>query len=287
MELSCKLTAYNRDVQRFLMGGRANTIRKVTILEMIEQAVIKAGKSFERLFPAKSKRQAVLDEVIYYLSGTGICKVSAATLAEKTGASIRTVSAAVKNMKETGEIIVAGLADGKNKYVFVLKSHPNFERIMKEVFFLDDAEQNAGQIAEQENSKTVETVRTKGQNSSSNHNSFINTKQEKDIIQQSIENDIKVHKNNSVKTREKLKSYGANTYQISLFDKIMAFPFPQEIKDVAGIIALRVGMDCNEQLIVKSLQILTKIALNIRTGVTIDSIPAVFAAEIKNKFQSF
>ena len=57
----------------------------------------------------------------------------------------------VRALKQTGEILVAGLADGKNKYVFVLKTHPNFT-IMKEVFYINAnqiAERTAEQVAEQ------------------------------------------------------------------------------------------------------------------------------------------
>jgi hypothetical protein len=133
-----KLTAYNQDVQRYLQGGKSTRIRKATIIDIIQESVLATGKSFDRLFPNKSKRKAVMDEIIFYLSGSGICKVAAETLAKNTETSVRTVYDAVKNLKETGEILVGGLADGKNKYIFVLKSHPNFKEILREVFFIEE-----------------------------------------------------------------------------------------------------------------------------------------------------
>ena len=133
-----KLTAYNQDVQRYLQGGKSTRLRKATIIDIIQESVLATGKSFDKLFPNKSKRKAVMDEIIFYLSGSGICKVAAETLAKNTEASVRTVYDAVKKLKETGEILVGGLADGKNKYIFVLKSHPNFKEILREVFFIDE-----------------------------------------------------------------------------------------------------------------------------------------------------
>lgn len=279
-QLAAKLTAYNKDVQRYMMHGSkdsCSTIRKTTILKTIEEAVINAGTSFEKLFPAKSKRQAILDEITYYLSGTGICKVSASKLAEKVGASVRTVSAAVKSIKETGEILVAGLADGKNKYVFVLKSHPNFKSIMEEVFFIENAEQIAEQIAEQKNSESIGPLSVEGEKTSSNHNNFIKSIQEKDIIKQSIEIDLQDSKGNAAEARAKLQTYTSNEYQIMLFDKIMSFPFPKAIKDVAGILALRVGMDCEPKKVIKAMQLLNKIAVNMMDGVAIRNVAAVFS----------
>ncbi|MCQ6307705.1 cytosolic protein, partial [Bacillus cereus] len=76
------------------------------------------------------------------------------------------------------EIVVAGLADGKNKYVFVLKMHSNFTTIMKEIFYINTeqiAELNAGQVAEQKNDETLETVRIETEKTSSNYNNSINS----------------------------------------------------------------------------------------------------------------
>lgn len=271
------LTAYNKDVQRYIQHGeRSGTNLKNSILAAIEESVINAGISFESLFPSKTKRKAVLDEIMFLLSGPGICKVESKTLAKKVGCSVRTVFDAVKNLKETEEVLVCGLADGKNKYVFVLKSHPNFKSIMKEVFFIEDAEQIAGQIAEQENAENVNSTGLDEEKTSPNYFNLINLKQERSYIQASIENDIQESKGNPVITREKLASYTANMNQLLLFDSIMDYPFPQEIKDKAGILALRVGMDCDVRRRIHAFQLLGKIASNMIDGVEIHNVVAVF-----------
>ncbi|PFA35089.1 HTH domain-containing protein, partial [Bacillus cereus] len=119
-----KFTAYNKDVQKYMQLNKLCSHQKSEIIETIRQHVNDNNQSFESLFPTRSKRKDVMDHIIYLLSGNGICKISAETLASKADCSVRTVNAAVRALKETGEIVVAGLADGKNKYVFVLKMHP-------------------------------------------------------------------------------------------------------------------------------------------------------------------
>ena len=159
-----KLTAYNADVQKYIQQNRLSTQKKYEIIAAMRKRVDDANQSFECLFPSRSKRKVVMDHIIYMLSGNGICKISAETLADKADCSVRTVTDTVRALKQTGEILVAGLADGKNKYVFVLKTHPNFTTIMKEVFYIDAnqiAERTAEQVAEQKNSETVEAVSLK------------------------------------------------------------------------------------------------------------------------------
>ena len=116
-----KLTAYNADVQKYMQRNRLSTQKKYEIMDTMRKCVDDTNQSFESLFPSRSKRKDVMDHIIYLLSGNGICKISAETLADKADCSVRTVTDTVRALKQTGEILVAGLADGKNKYVFVLK----------------------------------------------------------------------------------------------------------------------------------------------------------------------
>ncbi|MES1051475.1 hypothetical protein FOA24_19560 [Bacillus thuringiensis] len=156
-----KMTAYNKDVQKYMQLNKLCSQKKNEIIDAIRNNVSGNNQSFESLFPTRSKRKDVMDHIIYLLSGNGICKISAETLASKADCSVRTVNATVCALKQTSEIVVGGLADGKNKYVFVLKMHPNFTTIMKEVFYIDTeqiAELNAEQVAEQKNAETVEAV---------------------------------------------------------------------------------------------------------------------------------
>ncbi|MBD8016801.1 cytosolic protein, partial [Planococcus sp. Sa1BUA13] len=184
------LTAYNQDVQRYFQGSYCNKIRKETILSTIEEKVFKMGKSFGQLFP--NKRKQVLDEIIYLLSGRGICKIGADKLAEKVNCSVRTVKSAVASIKETDQLVVARLADDKaGKYIFVYKEHPNFHQILKEVFFLDSlpvsdavAPPFAPLVAPLQNAEPVEAVGVEGQKTSSNHINSFNSLQERDSIQQ-------------------------------------------------------------------------------------------------------
>jgi hypothetical protein len=267
------LTAYNKDVQRFIMhGGSCSTVKKRTILEAIEESVINGGISFEKLFPPKTKRQEVLDYIIFLLSGSGICKVNSKTIAEKVGCTVRTVSNAVKNIKETKEILVCGLADGKNKYVFVLKSHPNFKSILKEVFFLDNAEQIAETISEQQNRESVGTLSVVTEKSSSNHNNFFISKQEKDIIRDSIETEVKVSND--------YQQYFTSNMQNKLYHQILSLSYPKVIMDNAGHFALRAG-NIDEKGFVKALKAVSKIAKYIEGGMDIKYPLAVFECELK------
>lgn len=283
------LTAYNKDVQRIFQGGYCNKIRKETIISAIEERVFEMGQSFSKLFP--KKKAQVLDEIIYLLSGTGICKIGAERLAEKVGCSVRTVKGAVASLKKTDEILVARLADDKaGKYIFVYKQHPNFTKILKEVFFIDSlpesgesAPLSAPQFAPLQNAESVEAVNVESEKTSSNHINFFNSLQEKDIIQQTIENDVQDLGENQAETRKKLQEYHANEFQLMLFDQIMAFPFPDYIKDVAGILALRVGMNCDGIRVSQALQQINKMVLNPKGGTNIRNVPAVFSTSMARR----
>lgn len=172
-----KITAYNKDIQKHMQQNRLSSHKKNEIIDAIRNRFNDANQSFESLFPARSKRKEVMDYILFMLSGNGICKISSETLASKNKCSVRTVHTTVRALKETGEIVVAGLADGKNKYVFVLKMHPNFPVIMKEVFYLSAeqiSELVAEQIAEQEIVETVEAVEIEEQKTNSNSINLIN-----------------------------------------------------------------------------------------------------------------
>ncbi|MED1305685.1 HTH domain-containing protein, partial [Bacillus pacificus] len=192
--------------------------KKNEIIEAIRQRINANNQSFERLFPARSKRKDVMDHIIYLLSGNGICKISAETLASKADCSVRTVNTTVRALKQTGEVVIAGLADGKNKYVFILKMHSNFTTIMKEVFYIDTeqiAELNAEQVAEQKNTKTIEAVGLETEKTSSNYNNPINSfnslKQEKNndkvSLMNSIENELEEAQNDIQKEFERVHTY--------------------------------------------------------------------------------
>ncbi|UAT29484.1 cytosolic protein [Bacillus badius] len=277
------LTAYNKDVQKYMTGNELSSKRKSIIIKRIEEIVSAAGESFERLFPSRSKRKDVMDHIIYLLSGNGICKIASKTLAEKTDCSIRTVNAAVNALKKTGEVIVAGLADGKNKYVFVLKSHENFQAIMKDVFYINAeqiAEENAGQVAEQENVESLEAVSVEGEKTGSNINNSFNSfkdlsKQEKDSIKDSIESNLKF--DNESTEREQLKNYYVNPFQTMFYDIIKENIFHPDIEQSAAILGLRLGSNATKAYLNLALQAVGKLDRFLRKGgIVEDSIPAMF-----------
>ncbi|MHB0803406.1 cytosolic protein [Bacillus thuringiensis] len=284
-----KLTAYNADVQKYMQQNRLSTQKKNEIMDAMRKRVDDTNQSFESLFPSQSKRKGVMDYIIYLLSGNGICKISAETLANKADCSVRTVTDTVRALKQTGEILVAGLADGKNKYVFVLKTHPNFTTIMTEVFYIDAnqiAEQNAEQVAEQKNSETVEARSLKDEKTSSNYNNSINSfnslKQEKNndkvSLMESIENELKEAQNDVKKEFERVHTYFVNEYQEMMYHTIKAGTYHPILKTNASIIGLRVGSNCDKNLFHLAFNALGKIDRFLkRNGTLTDSVQALFS----------
>ncbi|EOO23320.1 hypothetical protein IIU_07055, partial [Bacillus cereus VD133] len=275
-------------VQKYMQQNRLSTQKKNDIIDAIRKHIDDTNQSFESLFPSRSKRKDVMDYIIYLLSGNGICKISAKTLADKADCSIRTVTDAVRALKQTGEILVAGLADGKNKYVFVLKMHPNFTTIMNEVFYIDTdqiAELNAKQIAEQENAETVEAVSLEGEKTSSNYNNSINSfnslEQEKNndrvSLMESIENELKEAQSNVQKEFERVHTYYVNEFQEMMYHTIKSGTYHPTLKTNASIIGLRVGSNCDKGLFYLAFNALGKVDRFLKkNGTLTDSVQALF-----------
>ncbi|MBJ8023869.1 HTH domain-containing protein [Bacillus cereus] len=294
-----KLTAYNADVQKYMQQNRLSTQKKNEIIDAIRQHIDDTNQSFESLFPSQSKRKGVMDHIIYMLSGNGICKISAETLADKANCSVRTVTDTVRALKQTGEILVAGLADGKNKYVFVLKTHPNFTTIMKEVFYINAnqiAERTAEQVAEQKNPETVEAVGLKDEKTSSNYtnsiNSFNSLKQEKNndkvSLMESIEIELKEAQNDAQKEFERIHTYFVNEYQEMMYHTIKAGTYHPILKTNASIIGLRVGSNCDKGLFRLAFNALGKIDRFLkRNGTLTGSVQALFSRVYSDNIKLF
>ncbi|PGC95116.1 cytosolic protein [Bacillus toyonensis] len=284
-----KLTAYNADVQKYMQQNRLSTQKKYEIINTMRKRMGNTNQSFESLFPSQSKRKDVMDHIIYLLSGNGICKISSETLADKADCSVRTVTNTVRALKQTSEILVAGLADGKNKYVFVLKTHPNFTTIMKEVFYINTnqiAERTAEQVAEQKNPENVEAVSLKDEKLSSNYNNSINSfnslKQEKnnDIVSltESIEIELKDAQNDVQKEFERIHTYFVSEYQEMMYHTIKAGTYHPILKANASIIGLRVGSNCDKGLFCLAFNALGKIDRFLKNnGILTDSVQALFS----------
>lgn len=133
------LTAYYQDIQKFIRTSEKVLITKNAIYAEIEHKAHSMGESIHTMFPRK--QGDVLDKIIAHTKSTGIWTIGREKLAERTGCSVRTVANAVRSIKDTEMFIVARQAnDHAGKYIFVLKSHPNFKRILRDVFFLSEKE---------------------------------------------------------------------------------------------------------------------------------------------------
>lgn len=135
------LTASNQRVQFYLnyTTEKPSTSATRKRLEVLKTILEERNIMLDEMFT--HKQLAVVDRIIYLTSGAGIAKVGAEKLAEKCEVSKRTVTSAVRALKETGEFIVGRLIKtkgGVGKYIFVDKKHPNFREIMREVFSFSD-----------------------------------------------------------------------------------------------------------------------------------------------------
>jgi hypothetical protein len=142
-------TCYLQDVNTF--NGRFTWLwkekptlrkKKEAFLETLRTYFKQQQVALHKVFP--KKRMEMLDYVIYNLMATGIQAIQAKTLMQKFDVSQSTVSRFVKSLKETPFMIVARYikedATGAHpdSYVFILKSHTNFDQICEEIFFDHD-----------------------------------------------------------------------------------------------------------------------------------------------------
>ncbi|MFP3669607.1 replication protein [Priestia sp. SIMBA_032] len=143
------LTCYLKDVETFngpftWLWKQKSTLRKKkeAFLETLRTHFKQQQLALHKEFP--KKRMEILDHVIYNLVATGIQAIRSETLMKKFNVSKSTVSRFVKSLKETPFILVARYIKEDttgahpDSYVFVLKSHKNFNRICNEIFFAHD-----------------------------------------------------------------------------------------------------------------------------------------------------
>ncbi|WP_061860362.1 hypothetical protein [Priestia megaterium] len=143
------LTCYLKDVDTFngpftWLWQQKATLRKKKeeFLETLRTRFKQQQLALHKEFP--KKRMEMLDHVIYNLVATGIQAIRSETLMKKFNVSKSTVSRFVKSLKNTSFILVARYIKEDttgahpDSYVFVLKSHKNFNRICDEIFFAHD-----------------------------------------------------------------------------------------------------------------------------------------------------
>ncbi|WP_394557920.1 DUF885 domain-containing protein [Priestia aryabhattai] len=143
------LTCYLPDVNSF--NGRFTWLwkekptlrkKKEAFLETLRTYFKQQQEALHKVFP--KKRMEMLDYVIYNLVATGIQAIHSKTLMQKFDVSQSTVSRFVKSLKATPFMLVARYikedATGAHpdSYVFILKSHTNFDQICEEIFFAHD-----------------------------------------------------------------------------------------------------------------------------------------------------
>ncbi|RDZ12458.1 replication protein [Priestia megaterium] len=143
------LTCYLRDVDTF--NGRfkwlwtnKSTLRKKKeeFLESLHTHFKQQQSAIHKEFP--KKRMEMLDHVIYNLVATGIQAIRSETLMKKFNVSKSTVSRFVRSLKATPFVLVAryikedATGTHPDSYVFILKSHKNFQHICDEIFFAHD-----------------------------------------------------------------------------------------------------------------------------------------------------
>jgi hypothetical protein len=281
------LTATNQRVQFYLnfTKEKPTTSAKCKRLSALKTALEEKNIMLDEIFPYK--QLAVVDRIIYLTSGAGIAKVGADKLAEKCGVSTKTVTNAVKALKETGEFIVARLIKtrgGAGKYIFVDKKHENFGEIMNQVFLLSDkkiAQLNTEQFTEQKNDESVETLAIEDGNFDSNINNF-SIKQEKDIyISTTLEAIKEVIEEEQKPNREYVQEYTSNPFQIKFYDLLERLEYPKSIDNVKHILALRVGSDCDMKRFVKAKNIVHSMAMRISDGYVFENVTATFTAALK------
>ncbi|MGR6342519.1 replication protein [Priestia megaterium] len=142
-------TCYLQDVNTF--NGRFTWLwkekptlrkKKEAFLETLRTYFKQQQEALHKVFP--KKRMEMLDYVIYNLVATGIQAIHSKTLMEKFDVSQSTVSRFVKSLKATPFMIVARYIKEDttgahpDSYVFILKSHTNFDQICEEIFFAHD-----------------------------------------------------------------------------------------------------------------------------------------------------
>jgi hypothetical protein len=143
------LTCYLKDVDTF--NGRfkwlwthKSTLRKKKeeFLEHLRTHFKQQQSAIHKEFP--KKRMEMLDHVIYNLVATGIQAIRSETLMKKFNVSKSTVSRFVRSLKATPFVLVAryikedATGTHPDSYVFILKSHKNFQHICDEIFFAHD-----------------------------------------------------------------------------------------------------------------------------------------------------
>ncbi len=116
--------------------------KKGEFLDILRTHFKQQQSAIHKEFP--KKRMEMLDHVIYNLVATGIQAIRSETLMKKFNVSKSTVSRFVRSLKATPFILIAryikedATGTHPDSYVFILRSHKNFQHICDEIFFAHD-----------------------------------------------------------------------------------------------------------------------------------------------------
>ncbi|MGE7921423.1 hypothetical protein ACQKM9_21170 [Viridibacillus sp. NPDC093762] len=292
------LTATQQRAQFYITygGNKPNRSVKENRLKQLEEDLLQQNIFMDELFP--QKQFLVLEQIAFWLSANGICKVGTDTLEEKLGVSVRTVRNAIKAIKLTDQFVVGRLRSAKSncgKYVIVDKKHENFKSIMREVFLLSEAsiaQLNAQQNAQQKILKDIDISTFEQENKSPNlYLSLINSKQANnkyihsfDMLEKLKEEVESQQPKTADEQRTLLLTYTDNEYQRLFFDFIQSMPYPSIVRENAYKLTLRVGSDADVKRFIAAKEVIHHISMDIEYN-HFDNVVAVFTAALLNRLE--
>lgn len=293
------LTATQKRTQFYMTysGNKPNRSVKENRLKQLEEDLVQQNIFMDELFP--QKQFLVLEQIAFWLSANGLCKVGTDTLEEKLGVSVRTVRNAIKAIKSTNQFVVGRLQSTKSncgKYIIVDKKHENFKSIMKEVFLLSEAsfaQLNAQQNAQQKMLKDIDMIGLKHENKSPNLSlSFNNLKQainnkyihSFDMLEAIKRETESQQPKTAEEQRTLLLTYTDNEYQRLFFDFLQSMPYPSIVRENAYKLALRMGSDADKERFFAAKEVIHNISLDMESN-HFDNVVAVFTTALLNRLE--
>lgn len=138
-------------------------------------------------------------------------------------------------------------------------------------------ELTVGHFVGLEDEQSFGRVSTEEEKSSSNNNNFLSSKQEKNSIKDSIENEL-LNAAKEQKEDQHISLYYTNKFQFELYQTIKKHTYHEKLKDHASVLGLRIGSNADKKSLILAIQAIWKIEKHLRKGGIIKkSIPAMFS----------
>jgi hypothetical protein len=249
-------------------GGQVNALKKQELAK-IEELMASQGLGMDNLSEGNYK---IMNYITYNTCVTGVQTIGLDTIMKRTGLSKSTVWRTAVKLKEFGIFEIGYLGNGhKGHYVFVLKTHENYIKIMQEVFGIEIAKNNNNETTNDTTNETSSKAeipcgsKEEGAENVSTMFSIISLNK-KDLNNKSLESfDVQDNQRANVYMSEK---------QVTMFHTIKASDFIQPIKDHASVIALRTGFEFEPIHVMRALKLMEEgIILDIEP---VESIPGLF-----------